>query len=53
MNLLKRILFGLLILIAALAAISFLLPSQYNVARSATINASPEKIYPLIANTRQ
>ena len=53
MNLIKRILFGLLILIAALVAISFLLPSQFNVARSVTINASPEKIYPLIANTRE
>jgi uncharacterized protein YndB with AHSA1/START domain len=53
MNLIKRILFGLVILIAALVAISFLLPSQFNVARSVTINAAPEKIYPLIANTRE
>ena len=49
----KRILFGLLILIAALVAISFLLPSQFNVARSVTIDAPPEKIYLLIANTRE
>ncbi len=53
MNLIKRILFGLLILIAAFVATSFLLPSQFNVARSVTINAPPEKIYPLIANTRE
>ena len=36
-----------------LVAIAFTLPSQFNVARSATINAPAEKIYPLIATTGQ
>ena len=53
MNLIKRILFGLFILFVAFVAISYLLPSQFNVARSVSINAAPEKIYPLIANTRE
>ena len=54
MKILKRLLIAIGLLIAVLVAIAFTLPSQFNVARSATINAPAEKIYPpLIASTRQ
>ncbi len=53
MKMVKRLLIGILLLVAVLVGIAFLLPSQFNVARSATINAPAEKIYPLIATTRQ
>ena len=36
-----------------MVAIAFTLPSQFNVTRSAPINAPAEKIYPLIATTGQ
>lgn len=53
MKMVKRLLIGILLLIAVWVGIAFLLPSQFNVARSAIINAPAEKIYPLIATTRQ
>ncbi len=53
MKILKRLLIAIGLLIAVLVAIAFVLPNQFNVARSATINAPAEKIYPLIATSRQ
>lgn len=49
----KRILIGLLLFVVVLVAIGFVLPSQFNVSRSITIGAPAEKIYPLIATTKQ
>ena len=53
MKILKRLLIAIGLLIAVLVAIACVLPNQFNVARSATINAPAEKIYPLIATSRQ
>lgn len=53
MKLVKRILVGFLILIALLLALAYLLPNQYGVSRSITINAAPDKIYPLIAAPKE
>jgi uncharacterized protein YndB with AHSA1/START domain len=53
MRILKRLLIAVALLIVVLIAIAFALPSQFNVARSVTINAPAEKIYPLIATTGQ
>lgn len=53
MKILKRLLIAIGLLIAVLVAIAFTLPSQFNVARSVTINAPAEKIYPLVATTGQ
>jgi uncharacterized protein YndB with AHSA1/START domain len=50
MNFFMRLLFGLVLIVAALVGISFLLPSEWKVERSITINASPEKVYSLVAN---
>ena len=53
MKILKRPLIAIGLLIAVLVAIAFALPNQFNVARSVTINAPAEKIYPLVATTGQ
>ena len=53
MRILKRLLIAIGLLISGLVAFAFALPNQFNVARSVTINAPAEKIYPLIATTRQ
>lgn len=50
MNILRNILLALGVLFVAFIGISFLLPSSWKSERSIVINASPEKIYPLIAN---
>ncbi len=50
MNFFMRLLFALVLIVAALVGISFLLPSEWKVERSITINASPEKMYSLVAN---
>lgn len=52
MRILIRVLVGLLALAALLAAIGFFLPRDFKVARSTVIAAPPEKIYPMIAETR-
>jgi uncharacterized protein YndB with AHSA1/START domain len=39
--------------VIGILAIAYLLPSQYKVVRSVGINATPEKIYPLLANPRE
>ena len=53
MKVLTRLLVGIGLLIVLLVAIAFALPSQFNVARSVTINAPAGKIYPLISTTHQ
>ena len=53
MKVLTRLLVGIGLLIVLLVAIAFALPSQFNVARSVTINAPAGKIYPLISTTQQ
>lgn len=53
MNLAKRILIGLILLILLISAAALFIPNQYGVSRSITINASPDKIYPLIANPKE
>ena len=53
MKILKRLLLGIVLLVVALVAISYVLPSKCKVSRSITINAPAEKIYPLIATTAQ
>lgn len=50
MQILQKILIALGVLVVAVVGIGFLLPSKWKVERSIIINASPEKIYPLIAN---
>lgn len=46
MGLFKRLLFGLLGIVAVLAAVGMLLPRQVTVARSIQIDAAPEQIFP-------
>lgn len=53
MKLLKRILGTLLALIVIILALAFALPNDYGVSRSIVINAPAEKIYPMIATTKE
>ncbi len=53
MNILKRILLILLIIIGVLLIISFFLPSSYNVSRSVTINSSAERVYQVVLNMEE
>jgi uncharacterized protein YndB with AHSA1/START domain len=53
MKIVKRILIGLLLIITGLIAIAYLLPNQYGVTRSVSIQATPEKIYNLIAAPKE
>lgn len=46
-----RTLLALLVVVVALTAIAYALPSRYAVARSIDIEAPPSKIYPLVAET--
>lgn len=50
---LKKILLGLVLLVAILAVVIALQPKDYKIARSLTINAPPEKIFPLINGYRE
>ena len=50
MHILQKILIALGVLVVAVVGIGFILPAKWKVERSITINASAEKIYPLIAN---
>lgn len=45
MRLIRKILLGIVILVAALALIGFLLPSRFSVMRAIVIQAPPERIY--------
>ena len=50
---LKKIAIGLLVLVVAILAFATTRPGQTNVQRTASINAPPDKIYPLIADFHQ
>ena len=50
---LKKILLGLVLLIAILAVVVALQPNEFKVTRSITINAPPEKIFPLVNDFHQ
>ncbi len=50
MRFLKRTLLSLIVVLALLAAISFLLPREVTVTRSTVINAEPSEIFPLISS---
>ena len=52
MRIVKRIVLSLIVLLVALVAIAYALPSHYRVVRSIDIEAPPSKIYPLVAETR-
>ncbi len=52
MAILIRIFIGLIVLVLALAVIGFFLPNKFRIERSVTIAAPAEKIYPMIAETR-
>lgn len=53
MRILGRVLFFFVILIAAMAAIGLLLPRQVSVARSITVNAPPEAVFPYVNNVKK
>ncbi len=53
MKLAKRILFGVILLIIIFSAAALFVPNQYGVSRSIIINASSDKIYPLIASPKE
>jgi uncharacterized protein YndB with AHSA1/START domain len=50
---LKKILLGLLAVIALLAIVVQMQPDSYNVTRTATIGAPPERVFPLVNDFRQ
>ncbi len=52
MKILQKILVGLVALVVVLAAVSFLLPSQWKVERSVLVEAPSTSIYPLVANLK-
>lgn len=49
---LKRILVGFVVVIVVLAGIGMLLPREVTVARSTTIDASPEDVFPHVSNLK-
>jgi uncharacterized protein YndB with AHSA1/START domain len=53
MKILKWTLGSLLAVIVLIIAIAYLLPNQYGLSRSITINASADKIFPLIAAPKE
>ncbi len=53
MNTLKKVLLGAIGIIILFAVIGLFLPSQTHVERSITINAPPDKVFPLINNFRE
>ncbi|TGL56927.1 SRPBCC family protein [Leptospira jelokensis] len=46
----KKILLGFVSFLILLLIVSALLPAQYHVERSITVNAAPNKVYPLLQN---
>jgi len=52
MRIFKKVLFGIVSLVAVLVVVAFFLPSHYKVERSIEIAASPEKIYQYIESPR-
>ncbi|MBR7800602.1 SRPBCC family protein [Undibacterium fentianense] len=53
MTIVKRILIGLIGLIALIIGLAYLMPNHYGVIRSIEINATPDKIYPLIVAPKE
>lgn len=53
MNILKWILGILLGLVVIIFAVALMLPNEYSVSRTVTINAPAEKIYTLVANPKE
>ena len=52
MLIVKRIVLGVLVVVVALIAIAYALPSHYRVSRSVDIDAPVSTVYPLVAETR-
>ena len=52
MKIARRIALGLALVIVAVVAVAYALPSHYRVARSIDIDAPASKVYPLVANVR-
>jgi len=53
MKIVRFVLTGLALAVAGLVAIGLLVPSQFRVERSERIEATPAKIYPLLADPRE
>ena len=53
MTILKRILIGLIGLIALIIGLAYLMPNHYGVIRSIEINSTPDKIYPLLVAPKE
>ena len=53
MRILKKLLLGLLALVALLLVIALFLPSRYHVQRRIVIQAKPDAIYPWVNNVRK
>ena len=53
MRFLKKLILGLLLVVAAMAAISFVLPRDVAVSRSIAINAPPEAVFPYINDLKK
>ena len=49
----RKVLIGLGALLAIVLLVGFVLPKDVTVTRSATINAPPDRVYPLVATPRQ
>lgn len=49
----KKILIGLVVLLALVAVVGFLLPTEYTIEKSVTIEAPPDKIHPLVEDLKQ
>ncbi|GAA0344401.1 K(+)-transporting ATPase subunit F [Bowmanella denitrificans] len=53
MGIIKKIALGLVLLIVLFFAVGFMLPSEFRVERSITIDAPAEKIYPQVADLQK
>jgi uncharacterized protein YndB with AHSA1/START domain len=53
MRFVKKIFFGLLVLVAVLAGVAFLLPREVAVSRAITIAAPPEAVFPYINDLKK
>ena len=52
MNILRKILLGLVILIVLIIAVGYMLPENFTVQRSIVINAKPATLYPYVASLK-
>lgn len=53
MRWIKRIVFGILAIAALLVVVSYFLPAEAHVARSITIDAPPERVFPYVNSLRR